>query len=406
MLFGRLVLLVCTAVALLQPTRAGGGQLPTPTGTPYFPPTPSGLFALTGHVAAGPGCAGNRVGTEVTIWGGRSTVTDIDGRFTFTDLTYGSYLLVFAPDCPLISCYPSRYVFIDGQGDVDIDVCRDDCPATARISRYSGPRGSLVDVSGRCDAARDESFAVAFDDRELTTGAADADGVYAATVTIPPDAAPDVDHRIRVTLGGREIASANFLAIPGAPLCAGDCNADGVVTVNELLRGIRIALGLDQTNTCANSDASSNGLVSIAEVIMGVQRALDGCHLPDLVPLDAHYSRCVDYSCSTGEQVTHFMAVCIANQGDAESARFLVSESSTLGYTLAPALPAGAQECIEMPLTSEPAITVDPSNDVAESDETNNFLATAIPGSTACDVRPPPCTPTPPPTQGPIATPT
>ncbi|HSQ00093.1 MAG TPA: hypothetical protein VL049_22950, partial [Candidatus Dormibacteraeota bacterium] len=354
----------------------------------------------------GPGCAGDLAGVTVSIPRFRETVTGADGRFQFSDLTYGNYYLQFAPNCPLIPCYPDRIVFIDASGDVDIDVCRDDCPATALLSLRSGAPGSLLDVSGRCDAARGESLAIWFDDRQISTLTADADGVYHGTVTVPPDVAPDAEHLVRAELGEHEIASGDFMTVYGAAPCVGDCNRDGTVTIDELLRGIRIALGLDTTAACYSMDASSNGVVSIEELITGVQRALSGCQRADLVPLDARYSRCVDYACYAAEQIPAFMNVCVANQGDADSGGFLIYESTTGFSVFAPPLLAGAQECVEMRLVEDPEIEVDASQLIPEHDETNNFLVTSIPVRTACDVVPPPCTPTPPPTVTQTPTPT
>ena len=95
-----------------------------------------------------------------------------------------------------------------------------------------------------------------------------------------------------------------------------------------------------------------------------------------------------------------------AHQGDADSPGFYIYESTGGSTVFAPAIRAGSQECVEMPLVPAPAIEVDAGNGVFERDETNNFLDTSIPVRTACDVVPPPCTPTPPPTitQTPTAT--
>ena len=48
----------------------------------------------------------------------------------------------------------------------------------------------------------------------------------------------------------------------------------------------------------------------------------------------------------------------------------------------------------------------DTGNEVMERDETNNHLALALPAPTACDVLPPPCTPTATPTPAQTPTPT
>lgn len=64
---------------------------------------------------------------------------------------------------------------------------------------------------------------------------------------------------------------------PTAPLCAGDCNADGVVTVGELVQCVVIAIGNANIEICAGADADGNGRVTISELISGVTAALYGC---------------------------------------------------------------------------------------------------------------------------------
>ncbi|MBX3027154.1 hypothetical protein KF840_19820 [bacterium] len=407
MLFGRSCLAIAAAIAAAGAAFAGVA-LPTPTGTPYVPPTPPGLFTVAGHVAAGPGCAGDLAGATVSISPAVAPAarTGTDGRFAFADLTYGHYILSVAPNCPLIPCYPDRDVFVDASGDVALDLCRDDCPADLRLSIRQGAPGALVDASGRCDAARGNAVTIWFDDQPLAEATADASGVYRATVTVPLDAPPDAGHLLRATLGEREIASAEFMTAYGPAPCVGDCNRDGVVTIDELLRGIRIALGLADASLCWSIDASLDGSVSIEELIAAVQRALTGCRLPDLAPLEIAFSRCLRPTCYDMAQETRFMQVCVANQGASDSPGFVVVEQTGGGTGFAPPLPAGTQECIEMPLVPAPEIAVDPGNDVVEEDESNNTLATVLAVPTSCEATPLPCTPTPPPTLTQTPTPT
>jgi hypothetical protein len=64
---------------------------------------------------------------------------------------------------------------------------------------------------------------------------------------------------------------------PTPSLCVGDCDDDGSVTVAELIRGVRIALGLDAPGDCLAFDSDGNGTVSVAELIAAVRSSLDGC---------------------------------------------------------------------------------------------------------------------------------
>jgi hypothetical protein len=60
-------------------------------------------------------------------------------------------------------------------------------------------------------------------------------------------------------------------------VCAGDCNKDHVVTVDELLVMVQIALGNDDITACDQSDANGDGRVTVDEILMAVSSALNGC---------------------------------------------------------------------------------------------------------------------------------
>lgn len=60
--------------------------------------------------------------------------------------------------------------------------------------------------------------------------------------------------------------------------CAGDCNADGEVAVNELITGVGIALGGSAVALCPSFDVDRDGSVAIAELVTAVNNALIGCH--------------------------------------------------------------------------------------------------------------------------------
>lgn len=66
-----------------------------------------------------------------------------------------------------------------------------------------------------------------------------------------------------------------FAAPAGA--CVGDCGGDGVVGVNELITGVNIALGTQPVSACTRLDADANGEITINELVLAVQHALDGC---------------------------------------------------------------------------------------------------------------------------------
>ena len=59
--------------------------------------------------------------------------------------------------------------------------------------------------------------------------------------------------------------------------CTGDCDASGDVTIDEIVRGVGIALGTTSLSQCTVLDASGDGQVTIDEVIAAVSAALSGC---------------------------------------------------------------------------------------------------------------------------------
>ena len=60
--------------------------------------------------------------------------------------------------------------------------------------------------------------------------------------------------------------------------CAGDCDGDGSVAINELVRAVGIALGGTPLGQCATADANGDGSVTIAELVGAVGLALGGCN--------------------------------------------------------------------------------------------------------------------------------
>lgn len=69
------------------------------------------------------------------------------------------------------------------------------------------------------------------------------------------------------------------MVFPGSVLaqCAGDCGDDGVVTVDEVITGVNIALGTTAVAQCRIFDVSGDSLVTVDEVITAVTNALNGC---------------------------------------------------------------------------------------------------------------------------------
>lgn len=73
------------------------------------------------------------------------------------------------------------------------------------------------------------------------------------------------------------LASLSAVMAARAQPCPGDCSADGVVRINELIAAVNIALDLSAVGSCTASDVDSNGRVSIDELLKAVNAALTGC---------------------------------------------------------------------------------------------------------------------------------
>jgi hypothetical protein len=59
--------------------------------------------------------------------------------------------------------------------------------------------------------------------------------------------------------------------------CVGDCDGNGSVTVDEIIRGVSIALGTISVDECRAFDVNGDGAVTVDEVVQAVNGALGGC---------------------------------------------------------------------------------------------------------------------------------
>ena len=64
---------------------------------------------------------------------------------------------------------------------------------------------------------------------------------------------------------------------PVPPLCYGDCDGDGRITVVELLIGINAALGNTSLTACPSFDINRDQRVTVDEILTAVNAALGGC---------------------------------------------------------------------------------------------------------------------------------
>jgi hypothetical protein len=74
-------------------------------------------------------------------------------------------------------------------------------------------------------------------------------------------------------------AAALLLVAPAGPAhaCAGDCNDDDVVAVNEVITMVNVSLETQPLSSCQAGDVNDDGTIAIDEIITAVGFALDGC---------------------------------------------------------------------------------------------------------------------------------
>jgi YVTN family beta-propeller protein len=70
---------------------------------------------------------------------------------------------------------------------------------------------------------------------------------------------------------------ADAASVPVEGSCGGDCDGDGVVTVDEILTGVNLALGVGGIDDCEAMDGNGDGAVTVEEILQAVGVALDGC---------------------------------------------------------------------------------------------------------------------------------
>lgn len=73
--------------------------------------------------------------------------------------------------------------------------------------------------------------------------------------------------------GGRDVLYPPLVA----PACAGDCDGNGAVTIDELIAALGIALDGTAPDACSAADLDGDGRLFIDELLRAVAAALNGC---------------------------------------------------------------------------------------------------------------------------------
>ena len=240
------------------------------------PPLDLALLPLTagaGHRVSGnlrgAFCDAPTVGAVVGLGPtGRRVVTGSDGAFTFEDVADGDYTL----NGPRCSAYRPQETRSPAPTSASVlqALCSDELliePATLRA-------GDALTVSGFCYPLHSGRQAdVALDDAIVGEVRGNTAGDFTACIAVPSDASPGW-HALRVTNGETEHAAGQIFVVAD---CGGDCDGDGTVGVDELVRGVSIALGVLPPEACAAVDTNGSTSVTIDELIGALERALRGC---------------------------------------------------------------------------------------------------------------------------------
>jgi hypothetical protein len=59
--------------------------------------------------------------------------------------------------------------------------------------------------------------------------------------------------------------------------CPSDCNGDGMVSIDELIATINIALTGGSLETCPAGDVNGDGVITVTDLVQAVNSALAGC---------------------------------------------------------------------------------------------------------------------------------
>ncbi len=100
--------------------------------------------------------------------------------------------------------------------------------------------------------------------------------IHTATPTATTTPTASVTSSASITATATPSPSATPTATGGPP-CAGDCNNDDKVTINELILGVNIALGRQPLANCPEFDRNNQDGVEINELVAAVDNALNGC---------------------------------------------------------------------------------------------------------------------------------
>jgi hypothetical protein len=211
-------------------------------------------------------CSNAGLGCHATSAGTQAPLVRFEGPTQVDPGSQTTYRFVVTSQVPLVQIQAGFNVAASG-GTLAVIAGQQERLASGELT-HTGPKDN--------DASAEAAW-------EFTWTAPSAAGVYVlfgGGNSVDASTTPDGDEAaittLMVTVGS--VAPTPTPTVTPAPIaCAGDCNGNGEVTVNELISGVNIALGALPPSTCSACDSNGDGTVSVNELVAAVSRALNGC---------------------------------------------------------------------------------------------------------------------------------
>ncbi|MDX2171429.1 MAG: hypothetical protein SF182_30470 [Deltaproteobacteria bacterium] len=281
----------------------------TPTASPSPTPPATGTASATPTRTPTPSATGTRTGTATRSATASSTSTSSASatRTATTTPSAADTATRTATASPSPSSSPTRTATSTAPAtatDTPTRTATASAPPTVTASHSATAEPSPTATRTASPTATSEPSATvsATGTATHTTTAAPTDTATATrtassspTVTPPPTATASSTATASHTATVEATASPTPVATDTMPLdtptaeptavaCAGDCNGDGAVTVNELVSAVGYALDGRPPLTCEAVDTNRNGQVTVDELVRAVSAALDGCRARQTPP--------------------------------------------------------------------------------------------------------------------------
>jgi hypothetical protein len=110
------------------------------------------------------------------------------------------------------------------------------------------------------------------------------DGMHALAFESHRQRNVDVVHSTAIELSQAKDRTTGDRVVLPPPACAGDCDADGAVSISELITSVGIAIEGSAVGPCRVADRNRDGRIAIDELIASVSASLEGCPTAALLP--------------------------------------------------------------------------------------------------------------------------